>query len=330
MRIKKKRIKKNKYLNRDGKKNVILLTGATGFVGQEVLRQLRGAGHSIRILARNPAAPRAQDAKSRHAVEVHPGDITDAGSLAGACNGMAAVIHLIGIISESGRSTFENIHTRGTQNLIAAAQNAGTRRFLQMSALGTRPGAVSRYHQTKWAAEQSVRASALDHTIFRPSLIYGPHDHFVNLFATIARFSPIVPVLGRRGARFQPVPVEVVAKAFVQALVTPETIGKTYDLCGPDTLTLSEILDSILEVTHRKRLELRVPAGLAWAQAALLEQVYPKLLGRAPPLNRDQLIMLGEDHLGDPGPANALLGLPQTPFREGIARYLHALPTPGA
>jgi NADH dehydrogenase len=304
----------------------VLLTGATGFVGEEVLRQLRGAGHSIRILARNPASRRVQEARARHGVEVHPGEIADAASLAGACNGMAAVIHLVGIISEVGRSTFENIHTQGTGNIIAAAQSAGARRFLLMSALGARAAAPSRYHQTKWAAEQSVRASGLDYTIFRPSLIYGPRDHFVNLFATIARFSPIVPVLGRRGARFQPVAVEAVARAFVQALVTPESIGKTYDLCGPDRLTLSEIVESVLEATRRRRFKVRVPAGLAWAQAALLEQVCPKLLGRAPPLNRDQLIMLGEDNLGDPGPANGLFGLPQTPFPEGIAQYLQRSP----
>jgi NADH dehydrogenase len=304
----------------------ILLTGATGFVGQEVLRQLRAAGHSIRILARNPASRRVREARADHGAEVHPGEITDAGSLAGACNGMAAVIHLVGIISETGRSTFEHIHTQGTGNIIAAAQSAGVRRFLHISALGARAAAVSRYHQTKWVAEQNVRASGLDYTIFRPSLIYGPRDHFVNLFAAIARFSPIVPLLGRRAARFQPVAVEAVARAFVQALVTPETIGKTYDLCGPDKLTLSEIVEFILEVTGRRRFKVRVPAGLAWAQAALLEQVYPRLLGRAPPLNRDQLIMLGEDNLGDPAPANALLSLPQAPFRQGIAQYLQGRP----
>jgi NADH dehydrogenase len=191
-----------------------------------------------------------------------------------------------------------------------------------MSALGTRPGAVSRYHQTKWAAEQSARDSRLDYTIFRPSLIYGPRDHFVNLFATVTRFSPVVPVLGRAGARFQPVAVETVARAFVQALVTPEAIGKTYDLCGPDTLGLAEILDSIFEAMGRRRLKLRVPALLARTQAALLELVWPGLLGRAPPLNRDQLIMLDEDNRGDPTPANTLFNLAQTPFREGISRYL--------
>jgi NADH dehydrogenase len=300
----------------------ILLTGATGFVGQEMLRQLLGAGHSIRILARNPASRRVKEALSLGRVEVHPGDITDAGSLADACGGMAGVIHLVGIISQTGRSTFENIHTQGTRNILAAAQSAGARRFLHISALGTRAGAVSRYHQTKWAAEQSVRGSRLDYTIFRPSLIYGRGDRFVNLFATITRFSPVVPVLGRRGARFQPVAVEAVAKAFVQALVRPEAVGRTYDLCGPDALTLPEILDVILEVTGRRRFKVRIPAGLAWAQASVMEQVWPKLLGRAPPLNRDQLIMLGEDNLGDPSPANRLFSLPRTSFREDMARLL--------
>jgi len=300
----------------------LLLTGGTGFVGWEILAQLRRAGHSIRLLARNPASPRARQAASQDRVEVHPGDVTDAASLTDACEGVAAVIHLVGIISQNGRSTFENIHTQGTRNLIAAAQGVGARRFLLMSALGTRPDAVSRYHQTKWAAEQSARASGLDYTIFRPSLIYGPRDHFVNLFATLTRFLPIVPLLGRADARFQPVAVEAVASAFVRALVTPAAIGKSYDLCGPDALTLGEILDSILEVTRRKRFKLRLPTGLAWAQAALLEQLYPRLLRRAPPLNRDQLIMLGEDNLGDPAAANALFGLRHASFREGIAQYL--------
>src|SRR5206468_12073467 len=119
---------------------------------------------------------RVQDFLSRCEAEVHVGDVLDASSLEGALTGMAAVIHLVGIISEVGRSTFENVHTRGTQDMVAAAQRSGVKRFLQMSALGTRPKAASRYHQTKWAAEEAVRRSGLDFTIFRPSLIYGPQD----------------------------------------------------------------------------------------------------------------------------------------------------------
>jgi uncharacterized protein YbjT (DUF2867 family) len=300
----------------------VFVTGATGFVGQEIVRQLHGAGHSIRILARNPNSRGAKAAMSLYGAEVHPGDVLDAASLNGALDGVAAVVHLVGIISEAGQSTFERVHTGGTQTIVTAAQQAGVRRFVHMSALGTRPNAVSRYHQTKWAAEEFVRRSGLEFTIFRPSLVYGPQDGFVNLFARIIRLSPVVPLLGSPNARFQPIAVDVVATAFVSALGEPKSVGLTFDLCGPEALRLSEIVDQIESVLHRKRRKLRLPSWLARYQAAFLGWVYPILLRRAPPLNRDQLTMLQEDNVGDSQPANELFGLRAVSFREGIAKYL--------
>jgi uncharacterized protein YbjT (DUF2867 family) len=300
----------------------VLVTGATGFVGREVVRQLHAATHSIHILARSRKSPRVQEAISRYGVEAHPGDVLETTSLNGACNGMDAVIHLVGIIAEVGDSTFENVHTRGTGNLVAAARQAGVRRFVHMSALGTRPAAASRYHQTKWAAEELVRHSGLDFTIFRPSLIYGPQDQFVNMFARVIRLSPVVPLIGSPRARFQPVSVETVAAAFVRALGEPKSAGQTYDLCGPEALTLSEIVDQIMDVLQRRRLKLQVPPSLARCQAILLEFLFGRLLRRASPLNRDQLIMLQEDNVGNPQPANERFGLKPLPLREGIARYL--------
>lgn len=300
----------------------VLVTGATGFVGREIVSQLHETGHSIYILARNRNSPRVLEAVSRYGAETHAGDLLDAASLSGAVNGMDAVIHLVGIIAEVGESTFENIHTRGTAHIVSAAQQAGVRRFVHMSALGTRPNAASRYHQTKWAAEELVRHSGLDFTIFRPSLIYGPQDQFINLFARLIRLSPVVPLIGSPQARFQPVAVEAVAAAFTRSLAEPHSIGQTYALCGPEALTLSEIVDRILAVLHRRRLKLQVPLGLARCQAVLLELVFRRWLRTAPPLNRDQLVMLQEDNVGDPRPANELFGLVPTPFQEGIAKYL--------
>jgi NADH dehydrogenase len=191
-----------------------------------------------------------------------------------------------------------------------------------MSALGTRPNAASRYHQTKWAAEELVRHSGLEWTIFRPSLIYGPQDQFINLFAKIIRLSPVVPLLGDPRVRFQPVSVEAVAAAFAGSLGEARPFGQTYDLCGPEDLTLAEIVDQIQAVLGKQRKKLHVPLGLARCQAACLELLFPHLLRKAPPLNRDQLLMLQEEHVGNPQRANELFKLPPVSFREGITRYL--------
>jgi NADH dehydrogenase len=290
----------------------VFVTGASGFVGREVFKQLREAGHDVRVLSRRaPSSP-----------EIHPGNVLDAASLPAGLRDVDAVIHLVGIISEIGEQTFENVHTRGAQNLVTAAQQAGVKRFIQMSALGTRANAVSRYHQSKWAAEEIVRRGGLAFTIFRPSIIYGPRDLFVNLFARIARFSPVLPVMGDGRGRMQPVPVADVAAAFARALGEPRSIGQTYDLCGPEPLAFDAILDAIMEVTGRKRMKLHVPMPLARIQAAILEFIYPVLLRKAPPLNRDQLLMLLEDNTGNPQPANDLFGLKPVSFKEGIAEYL--------
>lgn len=300
----------------------VFVTGATGFVGWEIARQLHEAGHAIRILARNRNSPRVRDALTRWGAEVHPGNVLEAATLDGALKGIEAVIHLVGIIAEAGESTFERVHTHGTRNILAAAQQAGVRRFIHMSALGTRPDAASRYHQTKWAAEELVRRAGVEFTIFRPSLVYGPQDQFVNLFGRLIRRSPIVPLIGSPRARFQPISVEVVAAAFVRSLREPKSVNQVYDLCGPERLTLSAIVDQMLAVLQKRRLKFLVPPGLAWCQAACMELVFQRVLRKPSPLNRDQLVMLQEENVGDPQPANELLGLRHPTFRAGIARYL--------
>ncbi len=301
----------------------IFITGGTGFVGREIIRQLHEEGRTIRLLVRNPDSEPVQEITSRYRVELHVGNVLDAASLERAMEGMHAVIHLVGIISEIGANTFENIHDIGTQNILAATREAGIERFVHMSALGVRPASASRYHQSKWAAEEAVRQSDLDYTIFRPSLIYGPDDQFVNLFARISRFSPIIPILADDRSHFQPVAVETVATAFVRSVAEPKSISETYDLCGPESLSLSQIVDEICAALGRKRLKLRLPLAIARCQAAFLEFVFPRLFRKPAPLNRDQLIMLHEDNLGNPQPANDLFRLEALPFRAGIARYLN-------
>lgn len=270
----------------------IVVTGGTGFVGREVVRQLSGAGISVRLVKRGEP-------------------------FAAAMTGADAVIHLIGIIHERGENTFERVHVGLTRDVIAAAKSAGVRRYLHMSALGTRPGARSRYHQTKWAAEELVRQSGLAWTIFRPSVIYGRGDQSVNELAKIVRRLPVTPVLGSGNGRIQPVSVENVARAFVAALGCDATTGRTYDLCGPVALTWNELYDRLMAVQGVRRPKWHLPLGGAGLMAAVMECLPGK-----PPFTRDQLLMVEEDNTGDPGPAARDLFLETESFGDGLARML--------
>jgi uncharacterized protein YbjT (DUF2867 family) len=307
----------------------ILLTGGTGFVGRAVLHRLHAEGHVVRLLVRRPDSESARKALAPYGNGVEPfrGDVLQDDTLAPACAGMDAVVHLVGIIAEHGSQTFENVHARGTRNLVDGARSEAVRKFVHMSALGTRPGAASRYHQTKWAAEQSVRRGDMAWTIFRPSIIYGPGDGFVSMFERISRYSPVVPLAGNGRSRLQPVRVEEVATCFVGALAEMWAVGQTYDLCGPTPLTLREIIETILRVTGRRRLLLPLPLGLMRLQAALLEGIHPLLFRGPPPLSRDQLVMLQEDNVGQPETAIEHFRLTPPSFEEGLAAYLK---TPGA
>lgn len=297
----------------------ILITGGTGFVGREVLRHLHG--HSVRVLGRRMRPADAASLRRRYDAEVHEGDVADAASLKGACDGVEAVIHLVGIIQEIRANTFERVHVQGTENLLQEARRAGTPRLIHMSAFGARPDARSRYHQTKWAAEEAVRASGLDYTIFRPSIIYGPGDDFVNRLARLAWHLPFLPVVGRGEGRLQPVPVEIVASCFIRALTVRESIGRTFDVCGPDILTFNELVEDIMRVTGRRRLVLHLPVALARMAAGILERVMG-FLGKPAPVTRDQILMLEEELVGDPAPLGELFRFKTIRFREAVSTYL--------
>lgn len=304
----------------------VLVTGATGFVGREVVRQLRAHGHTVRALVRRPRSAVAETLVQTAGVELAPGDILDPEAVRTAMAGTQAVVHLVGIIREFGNQTFENMHIRATRHVVEAATTAGVQRLVHISAIGTRPDAPARYHRTKWQAEELVRHSGLPWVILRPSLIYGPGDQFINLFARISRWSPVLPLLGRRTTLFQPVFVRIVGRCVAGALTHPDTPRRILDVCGPERLTLEAILRTLLAALNRRRLLLPIPLPLARLTATLLEFFCPTVLRRPPPLNRDQLLMLGEDNIGDPEPIQQLFNLTQPTFRQGLATWL--APTP--
>ncbi len=293
----------------------VFVTGGTGFVGRTLLRILKSSGHQAVALVRA-----GSEAKVPPGVEIVSGDVLeDSAVLALKMAGCQAVIHLVGIIREFPRKgiTFERLHPQATRNIVAAAKEAGIKRYLHMASLGTRPGATSAYHQSKWAAEEIVRDSGLDWTIFRPSVIFGPEDSFVNLLADLIRKSPFLPVIGDGNYRLQPVAVEVVAQAFVKALNLPETIGKTFEVCGPSPLTYNEIVRAVAEALSRRVVLIHLPVSLMRLAATLLG-------GFAFfPLTTDQITMLLEENVCQNTEAfYQTFDLPRVDFREGIARYL--------
>ena len=295
----------------------VFVTGATGFVGRAVIHALRAEGYVVRCLVRRGSERSLQ---GLGAVERVEGDVLVRQGLEDEIAGCQAAIHLVGIIREHPQhgATFENVHTQGTQNVLDAAATAGVRRFLHMSALGARPGARARYHQTKWAAEEAVRGSGLNWTIFRPSIIYGREDEFVTLLARMVRKLPLVPVIGSGRQRLQPVPVEHVAEGFARALARPASEKQTYEVCGPDAVTMLELLDLIGRAQGRRGRvrKINIPLGLMRPAARLLHPL-PGF-----PITPDQLRMLEEDNVGDPRPFYSTFGLTPLPLADGLRRIL--------
>ncbi|PNU21791.1 NAD-dependent dehydratase [Geothermobacter hydrogeniphilus] len=294
----------------------VFVTGGTGFVGREVVGQLLAAGHRVTCLARS-GSDRKLD---RHEnLRFHLGDITDPDSLGNGLNGCEAVIHLVGIIREFPRRgiTFTRLHTEATDNIIAATRKAGIRRFIHMSANGAREQAETAYHRTKWAAEQALRGSDLDWTIFRPSLIYGPGDQFVNMLAGLIRKLPLVPVIGNGRYRMSPVAVEDVAAGFVRALQQPQSIGQVYHCGGPQILSYDEILDLVGRALGRGRVvKLHQPLSLMKPVVAMMDRV------PAFPITRGQLAMLVEGNEVDPSEWAKAFEIEPKNFFATISSYL--------
>ncbi|MDA0999150.1 MAG: complex I NDUFA9 subunit family protein [bacterium] len=283
----------------------VFVTGGSGYVGETLLHQLSEAGHEIRVLSRDPE-PARQRLTSIRGVYPVGGDITQSSidQLAALMKKCEAVIHLVGVIIEKGTGGFEAVHVEGTRRVVEAAKRAGVKRFVHMSALGTREGAVARYHKTKWAAEQIVRESGIAWTILRPSILFGEKDEFLNTFAGIARISPALPVIGSGKGKLQPIWVEDVCRCFTRALERPETGGKVFELGGEKAYALKEILRMLLRASGKKRLLIHLPVLLARLQAALFD-----VLPGKPPFTADQITMLGEDNVCDPGPMKAAFDL---------------------
>lgn len=298
------------------------------------MRQLLSRGLTPVCLVRSPEKLFRQHPEvSAERLAPMTGTLDDVGPLREAAGSCQAVIHLVGIIQERRLlgQTFRRVHVQGTRNVVDAAVAAGVKRFVHMSALGTRPNAKARYHRTKWEAEEYVRKSGLEWTIFRPSLIHGPQGEFMQLMKRFAAavIPPVMPYFGSGRAKIQPVSVKDVAFCLVESLYRPETILKVYELGGPRVYTWVELYNAVrahMPGAKRWKPIVSQPVPLAKAVAVATAPVMAVAECVIPPIglfrfNVGQVDMAQEDNVCDQTVAEAAFGIKMRDFEEELAGY---------
>lgn len=255
----------------------IALFGGTGFIGRVVARQLTESGYAVRVITRRELT--AGPLSVLPSVEIQRLQGHGSQAMASLIKGVDGVVNLVGILHESSRKTFQSVHVDWVAELIEACQMAGVSRLIHVSAVGAHRDAPSRYLRSKAAAEDLVRASPLKFTILSPSVVFGPGDQFLNLFAGLMALLPILP-LACPQALFQPVYVEDVARSVVASFENAETLGETLRLGGPDIVSMQALIQKVGQWTGQARLVVPLPLPLSYLQAALMECMPVPLMTR--------------------------------------------------
>jgi uncharacterized protein YbjT (DUF2867 family) len=290
----------------------VLVTGGTGFVGPKIVHALRAEDRPTRVLVRKPER---QTQLQAWGCELAQGDMTDAASLRRAVEGCETVIHLVALPPFADPQVTERVMEQGTRDLVSAAKEAGGKHFVLMSALGTneRSKDISAYYHAKWEEEQTVKRSGIDHTIFRPSFIFGRDGGLLPGLIRLVRWSPVTPVVGTK--KLQPIWVEDVAAYFAKSLSLPATVNQTFELGGPDVVTFSELHSRIRRTLGKRRLAFQIPTGMLKA-GANVGQVLPPFRGA-----RGAAAMLDfEDNTTDIAPAVETFGVKPISLDEQLRR----------
>jgi NADH dehydrogenase len=270
--------------------NCILVLGGSGFVGRYLVSQLSASG--CRVVVPTRRRDRGKHLILLPTVEVVEADVHEQETLRQLASGASAVVNLVGILNEAQRGDFDRAHVELAHKVADACRSAGVQRLLHMSALNADPKGPSRYLVTKGEAEGIVAGSGLAWTIFRPSVIFGREDSFLNLFARLERMLPVV-ALASPNSRFQPVFVGDVARTFVHALTDDATHGQRYALCGPTVYTLRELVAYVGQLSGQRRPILPLGPTLSSLQARVLECL------PGPLMSRDNLASMTKDSVCD-------------------------------
>jgi len=271
---------------------LVTVFGGSGFLGRNVVRALAKRDYRVRVAVRRPELAGHLQPLGRvgqiHAVQAN---VRYPASVEAAMRDSSVAVNLIGILTEGGAQSFDAVQAKGAETIAKAAGAAGAG-MVHVSAIGADENSPSAYGRTKAAGEKAVLAAVPSATIMRPSLLFGPEDQFTNRFAALARISPFLPLIGGGVTRMQPAYVGDVATAVADAVDGKTKPGATYELGGPEVLTMREIMEIILAITERKRMLISLPFGLARVQAHFL-QFAPGGLKLTP----DQVAMLQSDNV---------------------------------
>ena len=296
----------------------ILVTGASGYLGSHIVKQLVAAGKPVRALVRSRAWAEVEGRLAGLNIEYVEGDATKPETLPAAVKGATAIIHTVAIAIEKGARRYEEIIYRGTVNIADAAKAAGIRRFVNISQLGADSKLPYRFLASKGKAQEYVAASGLDWTAFRPSVMWGPEDEFANSFARLVPLTPLIfPIIGDGQAKFQPVWVEDVAAAVVKSLDDATTIGQEFELGGPEVLTIAEIERRTFAAIGARRLMIPFPIPLLRIPVTLMSIVFP-----APPVTTSLLDLLNVDNTVKNNAIHRFVAQPRPFTAENAAPYM--------
>lgn len=303
----------------------LIVAGGTGFVGRHIARALLDGGHEVVVLGRDPAKARSvPELQGAAAVQ---GDVTEPASLKGALDGADGVVGAVqfpGYPAEvpSAGLTFDAYDRHGTENLLAEAQRAGVGRYLYISGANSTPSATESWYRAKGLAEEAVRGSGLRFVILRPSWAYGPGDRALNTYAAMARYSPVIPLIVRTEGRrvvpqlIQPVYIDDVALAVRRAFEREDAWDRTFEIGGPEVMTMRQVIATLLEVSGSKRLIVPVPDSVAKLG------VTPLGLLPRPPMTPGGIDFVIQDGLVDTTDLEQVLDVHPVPLREGLSRYI--------
>jgi NADH dehydrogenase len=297
---------------------LVTIFGGAGFIGRHLIRSLAAKGYRIRVVSRTPGhCGHLQPLGDVGQIIVQSADLADEQALTALLRGSSAAINLIGILYETSKQRFDDVHGKLPGRIARAAAEAGVGHMVQLSAIGADPQSSSAYARSKADGERAVREAFAPAVILRPSIVIGPEDDFFNRFAAMARLSPALPLIGGGKTRFQPIYVADVSAAIVKALELDSGKGEVFELGGPKIYTFAELMRYMLAVIGRKRWLMNVSFGLAGLKARFLE------LLPHPLLTRDQVELLKSDNVVDEAAKTlADLKIVPTPIETIVPTYL--------